>query len=226
MVLVFLAAWMPGLAPPLVTNLACQGDFQKIWTFVTYPLASDGSPTGLVWTVLSWLAAVWVLGYYEDKHGGPKMLATLAVYSVLGAILVTVAGRTLGGHHLLIGPMLPISALIAYWCSQNQSAKVSFMCVLPVPAYLLAILTGIVVVLAYGYGSPLTGVLAAGLCALGWFHGAGALTSTKRKVTSTRGASPKSNKEFEDYIKKVRSKEQERAERERLKKLLGDEDGP
>ena len=73
----------------------------------------------------------------------------------------------------------------------------------------------------FGHGMPLVGVMAVVSCGAAFVHGSGFRFSTKKKpVVSGRGNRAQSQKEFEGFIDKVRTREKERDERERLRRLF------
>jgi hypothetical protein len=102
------------------------------------------------------------------------------------------------------------------------------MGVVPLQAKWLALITALIDMFTFGAGQPIVGVMAVVPCAVGFFHGSGSVFRPKSKmVVSGRGQRAQDPKEFEGYIDKVRSREKERIEREKLRKLfessVGDE---
>lgn len=217
MVLVFLVAWFPGMERLAVT-LSCNGSLDRLWSFLTYPFA-PGVVGGLVFLVLEWAWLYWI-GSSLEKSEGTRAFGVQFLGSTLAGSLLTALGSFLAANPVSIaGPWLPVAALTCLWCARNPSVTVRLMMVIPASTKVLAVVTAVVTVLFYGNGAPLVGVFAALPCALAWLYGSRKLVPAKRQVVTGRGPS-RSPAEFDKFMESVRSKEKERREQERLRKLL------
>lgn len=215
----FLVAWGSGSTAGIVQALACDGSLQRWYTYLTYPLAPGTAGGGILFLVLEWLWLYWI-GTSLETSEGVKRFALVFVGCVLaGSVFLALGAFLLKLQIGLSGPLVPISALTCVWCARNQQARILLMMIVPVSGRILAVVTTVLTVVMYGSGSPLLGLFAALPCALGWFYGLGALIPRRKPVVTGRGPA-QSSAEFDKFVQKVRVKEKERDERERLRKLL------
>lgn len=220
-ILSFLFAWLPGNNVKLLTWLSCSGRLDQPWTFLTYPFAIDGNGFGILTLILTWLWMYWICSAIEATDRALNLLLYFFLYTMLGAIFVSLVGRIMNVPNVITGTMLPISALTCLWCSRNQSAEIRLMMMIPVNGRVMAIISGVLVLLMYGTINPILGLFAVVPCAIGWLQGSRrAFATTKKQVNLGRGMKSSNPQEFEEYMLKVRKKEKEREEKERLRQLL------
>jgi hypothetical protein len=229
MFVMFVVAWIPTMTRSVVEWLACDGTLNKPWTYLTYPFAWNGDGTGFVWLALGWLWLYWIGTSIEASDGWKGLLLTFFGYTLLAGFLTAFCGHLAGWPGTLFGAWLPISAMTCIWAGRNPAAIVRLMMCIPVSGKVLAVITAAIDLFLYGTGYPVVGLLAALSCLVGWLHGTGAIfRKRKPTIVSGRGHRAQSQAEFESFITQVRSKEKEREERERLRKLLegGPSEGP
>lgn len=219
MVVGFLIAWGSGFDPRVLSSLVCDGSLNRFYTFLIYPLAPTEMGAGVLFLVLEWLWLYWIGTSLEREEGAGRMAAIYAVSILVGSISMVLGGVLLNRQIAVGGPLLPVSALTCLWGARNQNARVMLMMVVPVSGKILAIVTAVLAVIAYGSGAPLLGLFALIPCALGWFFGIGAFRKRAKTVVTGRGPA-RSTEEFDQFVEKVRAKEKERKDQERLRKLL------
>jgi len=221
MAAVFLIGWTPGTAGKVVELLGCDGSFAKPWTFLTYPFAAVAGGRGILFLVFELVWFYWIGTSTEKSDGVKNYLLAFFGYTLLSALSTAFVGSLLGFPNLLAGVWLPLSALTCLWCARNQTASIRLLGVIPVSGKILAVITAVGNLLMYGSGAPVLGVLAVLPCVVGWLHGSGVIFGKKQSmVVSGRGQKAQDPKEFDKFLGQVRSKEKERAEREKLRKLL------
>lgn len=220
MAAVFLVGWTPGTAAKVISLLGFTGDFAKPWTLLTYPFATVAIGQGILFLVFE-LIWFYIVGSSTEKTDGVKnYLLIFFGYTLLGSFVVGVGGGLLGADARLTDIWLPLSGITCLWCARNQSAQVRFLGVIPVSGKVLAVITAASNLLIFGSGAPLLGVLALAPCVAGWLHGTSATMKSRKQVVSGRGQKAQNPEEFDKFLGQVRSKEKERQEKERLRRLL------
>jgi hypothetical protein len=173
----------------------------------------------------AWLWLYWVGSSIERTDGPLGLVKAFFGFTVLASVLVAPASLAMGRPVLLAGGWLPVSALTCVWCARNPTATIRLMAVIPVSGKVLAVITAVTTLIVYGSGAPVAGLLATVPCAVGWAVGGGRIGRRRTgTIVSGRGNRAQSPQEFDRFISQVRKREQEREERERLRKLF--EDGP
>lgn len=205
------------------------------WTLLTYPWAYMplASPFGILGLIFLCMWLLWTSATLEKDLGPGRfvafflaMTALPALFVWIGALLTArVPGMHLaGGIPLLAGPWLPVAAITVAWCARNPTATISLWGIIPISGKWLAVLTVAGVLFSLGFGNPVIGVLGCVHLGIAWLYAAERLPipygSYRRREQETvmRGGVKVDDKYFEE----VKKREQEREERERLRKLLGE----
>lgn len=215
----FVAGWFPEVGARLAQVLASDGTLSRPWSLVTYPFVLLGGQVFFFLFLCLWLA---IIGQQlEPRLGSLRMLGAFFVFALAGSLALLLAQAP------LMGPGLPIAGLTVLWCALDPMKTIMFMFVLPLQARWLAVLTAVFVFFGSGPGNVLVGALSLLPLAAAWLgarwigNGGG-----QQKMAPTGRGAAKSPAEFEAYMEKVRQKEQERQEQERLRKLLEGGDPP
>lgn len=222
----FLVCWMDAsLRFFFSTALQTNSVIYRPWTLLTYPLAT----TDLLSVLFSALWLWGIGGVVEREEGSAKFAAFWLVMSLLCGVGLYVGSLVLDKPAILANAWTPIAAVTIVWGTRHPNDLVQFMLVLPVTARWMAWLSVAFVffgtrTVAMGY-APLLAPFAAAPLALAWFYASKRLPSfgpsgRKGKSEFVRGAGFYSKEYFDD----VKRREQDRAEKERLRKLL--EGGP
>lgn len=219
MIVGFLVAWGSGFDPRVLSHMVCDGSLSRFHTFLIYPVAPSTMGAGVLFLILQWLWLYWIGTSLERQEGTGRVAVLYGVAILAGSLSIVLGGLLLNRQIGVGGPLLPVSALTCVWGARNQNAKILLMMVVPVSGKILAIVTAVLAVLSYGSGAPLLGLFALIPCALGWFYGIGVFKRKGRTVVTGRGPA-QSTAEFDRFVSKVRAKEKERKEQERLRKLL------
>lgn len=223
----FVFAFLPGGRVFAAEWLACDGSLAKPWNLVTYPFFDFQIGIGLIFLIFSWVWLYMIGNDVERKLGKVPYLLTFFAYTAFAGLLVSQTANAVGSLMVINSCWLPVSALTCYWAGSDRSRVVMMWGVVPLQSKLLAIVTALILLFTYGAGNPMIGVVATVPCLVGWLHGSGVFKPRQKMVVSGRGQRAQDPKEFEGYIDKVRSREKERAEREKLRKLfessVGDE---
>jgi hypothetical protein len=234
-----LALWMLKLKGIDQISLAADSP-SRPWSFFTYPWAymplADGLELMFFVFLLMWM---WWLGRdLEGEMGSFRFAGMWLLLTFLGGLFMWIGWKVVGVAGVHGAPYIPEAALTVAWCARHPSQSVMLYGVLPVQGRWLAALTAITMLLLFGFPAPLLGVAAIlneGVAAL-WalekipflpFAGGPSFSVRKEKeVPAARGGRVYDEK----YYDEVRRREQDRQERERLRKLLGegpdDDDGP
>lgn len=225
----FLAAWLMANGQTM-ESLAFLAAPLRLWTFLTYPLAFPPGGGGFLYLVLEcfWL---FMIGTQLERWLRPAgLLVSFFGYAALSAALAWLVHLTSGADFVLSGPLLPVASLTCVWAGRNPDSPILLFGIIPLAAKWIALLLALGALFAYGIGAPAVGVAVALPCLLAWFQGRRRVSLFERQktVVTGRGQRAKSETEFDAFMKKVKDKEKERDEREKLRKLLesGTEDGP
>ena len=107
------------------------------------------------------------------------------------------------------------------WCARNQTTTIMLYGIIPLTGKWLAIIDVIIVILIYGNGYPLLGVFAAAPLVLAYLYALERLPGLGYQVTRQEVQATRAQARYnESYYEEVRKREQEREERERLRKLF------
>ncbi|MBS1724881.1 MAG: rhomboid family intramembrane serine protease [Armatimonadetes bacterium] len=215
----YVAAWSTG-SNGLLGPLGFTSDLSRPWSVLTFPFACAGTGReffGILCSVL-WLSFVGT--WAERALGRFHLLAWFFGTAVAAAFLAYLVALATGVPASLYTAWIPVAALTGLWAGHNPSQRVLFMFVINIEAKWLALISGLVVMFAHGTGLPILGIAVALPVLVAWFAGKGAFVRSSREVVSGRGQKAQSAKEFDEFIEKVRGKEKEREERDRLRRLL------
>lgn len=160
------------------------------------------------------------------------MVTTFLAGTLLHAVAFFIAALstkfTAGG---LATADLPITFLVVCVCGNQPNTEICFWGI-SVKFKWIALVKAAIVVFIYGSGMPLYGLMISLPLIGAWFYGANkipGLTFGKSPIETSK-QKKKENREFDEYMGKVRVKEKDRAEQERLRKLfegsIGDDDTP
>jgi len=201
------------------------------WTLVTYPWAYDplsGGGFGLFGLIF---LGMWVLGpgaTVERDLGSGRYAVFMLLMTVLPGLLIGIGSRAIGVPMLLAGPWLPEAAMTVAWATRSPNALVHLFGVLPIAAKWIGLVAFGGVLVSYGAINGVLGILACIPLLLafafaanripGLSYGGGTIRGfgKKEEVHATR-AQARYGQEYYDDVKR---REQERAERERLRKLF------
>lgn len=217
MIASFLGVWLQVWPVELLAFSSDQA-LAKPWTLATHPIAmSAGGLLGVIFGSL-WM---WGIGAVVEREVSSKRFAGIALlFAVLTALLAYTASMVLGQGVNLLG-IYPLLALVTVmWGTRYPEQTVMFMMIIPVKAKWLAwISAGLVFFSAEPRVAPFLIVP----LVLGYFFAADKLPvpyyagRSRRKDEPTYGRTGKVDTSFLDDVKR---REQERAEKERLRKLF------
>lgn len=212
--------WIPQIAETWLALFALNMPSARFWGFLTYPLVVPIEPFFLIFQGL-WL---WSFGsMIESRLGTAGLLREFIIGTIVCGVCLALVAVPLEGSLLLTSPWLPIAFITVMACAWSPNQQILFW-MFPLQLKWLALITGIFAVWIYGMGAPLVGLGAAVPLALGWFYGSGKLGPLSPGVNpfAKRQEKKRENRAFDEFYSKVREREQERAERERLRKLFED----
>ncbi len=201
--------FLPALAP------------QMPWTLLTYPLAYP--PTAFVSVLFIGLWLYSMGGSVESELGSWKFVSFWLVMTLLGALMLWL-GSVLTGvggmSSALYGAFMPVAAVTVAWGTRNPHTTVLVMFVLPLKGMWIAWISAALVFFGTSAQlAPFTAIplLLAYLFAAGKLPGVSFSSSQRR---SSRANNRQDRKRDLEYKERVRAKEAERQERERLRKLF------
>ncbi len=204
---------------------------QRPWSFLTYPWAQMPFTDGLSLIFFVFLM-MWLFmsgSFVEREMGSVRYAGFWFVSAALIGLVLWAGMNLLNARVALGGAFLPVSAVTMLWCARNQTTTIMLYGFIPLTGKLLAVVDIIIVILLYGNGYPLLGAFACAPLVLAYFYGLDKLPglsyagAPKQAVQATRAQARYGEKYYDD----VKKREQERDERERLRKLFegsGNED--
>lgn len=211
-----LGFFIPGDIWPQIAALQIGPELAAVWRFVTYPFVFG---KGDILTLLfSGLVAYWTSNALSSRLGAAGMWKSWVLATVLGAVLWLV-GALFSGASVLAGPNIPLAAFLCLWAAWNKSAKVMLFMIIPVPAPLIAILSVLGVLVAFGISNPLSGVLPALVPVAYWLYGDGRLR-LPGFATQTGRDQKRRKMDLQAHVDEAKRREIEREERERLRRLF------
>jgi len=220
----FLLSWLPSTREPVMQLAALPSNAPLPWQFLTYPLFIGNAGSALLGLVFG---AYWLLMIgqtFEGSVGSRAMAALLVGFTAIAGAMFWLGSLVAGSPGLLFGPYLTISYLTILWAARNPEQSILFMMFIPLKAKYLALLTAALVLFGYGAGAPVVGVALVLPMAAMWFFSRQlfGFLSPSPSGGRTRREKAKEEREFRSYMDDVRTREQERMERERLRKLFED----
>lgn len=224
-VIAFLGSWLTRNAPFEALYFRSDLATTQPWRVLTYFLAINSFD--VIGTIFSALWMYWIGTTVERELGSGRFVAFFAAMVLIPSLLIWVGVAMLGATGILSSPYLPIAGITIAWATRNPLSQVMLMMVIPVQARWIGWLVAIIVFFSYGaiYEAPLMGAFAAAHLALAY-----AFASNKLKfmpygratyVDKDAQKRLKWERERDDkYFDDVRKREQDREERERLRKLF------
>lgn len=230
----YLLAWgSPDIASFLMRFFALDvhGVAAQPWAVLTYPLAYDGDGRNAINVLLLgyWLYSTTTM--VERELGSGWTIGIYVIGVLLHGIAALLGGAVIADPILVWSSWLPTAFMTIVWCARNQSVVIRLFLIIPVSGRLLAALTALLTMLYYGtaatYGAasrptPLFGIIVILPLILAWAYGLDRLPLRYGPLRHNPTSNKKTQKEFDQFITKVRDREKEREERDRLRKLFED----
>ena len=219
----FLLSWIPETGNFLRDFFAIQVGKPNYWALLTHPFVHSGDGQRAAWFLFS---VLWLYGMgrqLEATDGAKGLFTVFFAGAVLHGATAWVVFATMVGRGPWYTPFMAISFLTVFVAARSPNQIVSLFGVLPVSMKVVAIGTAVLDVLYIGSGMPIIGVLVCIPLALAWVWGSGIVKLPR----SSKTAEKKQNVEFDEFMGKVRKREKDREEQERLRRLfegsLGDD---
>lgn len=188
--------------------------FPKFWSVVTYQFVNSLGPLGLVFLPL-WI--IYVGGDVERDHSSSRFLLIWIILTVISWVPFFVLGKQ------LTSVVIPETALTVMWATRRPNATIMVFGIIPVAAKIIAMLAVAAALVSYGTGNLLMGFLTLIPSLLAFLYALNKLP-IRYGYNAYQAAGAKFDKkkrEREDaYLNDVFLREQERNERERLRKLF------
>lgn len=226
-VALYVLAWLQVLPKMLMGFAATSSSLASApWTLVLYPFAGLGMGADIFFFLLTLVWIYFVGRQIEIDLGLVGLLAVFFGGSLLAGLLIVGAASILGSPFVLAGSLLPLSILTCLWASRRPTSQILIYGIFPLQAKWLAVLDAVLVLFNVGSGQPVLGVVALIPLALAWLWGAGKLglaygnRAAQVFSVAERKAAKARAQEDAAYFENVRKREQEREEKERLRKLF------
>jgi hypothetical protein len=220
LILSFLFAWL--FVPRGGTLALALGPdlLSRPWSLLTFPFADTGDGRGLIWFLFLLYWFWWVGSSMEFDNGSKKLVGFWLAMTVLFAASLWIGMMLLNARVDVFGAGLPVAALTVAWGTRNQNQFIRLMFLIPIQGKWLAILATVLVFFGYGTGAPLMGVFAIAPLALAHLYAANRLPIPYGRSYSPSRPTKVQQQRDQKYFDDVKRREQERAERERLRKLF------
>lgn len=185
------------------------------WTPLTYPFAGEG-PVIFFLFMLLWL--YWIGSSLEHDLGSRKFGVLCLVMTLLPVLFLGFGSLLVQRPTSLANELLPLAALTVAWGTRNSSLPVRLWGIIPVTGAMIAILDVLIVIFSYPPIVSWLAVLPLGFAYLFAKNKVPFFTYSK-PVYAYKPSKQKVQEEAR-YFEEVKKREQERAERERLRKLF------
>jgi hypothetical protein len=199
--------------------LPASGSFTEPWRLFTY--AAVSGPGAFIGTLLVGYWAYVTCPFLEREVKTAGLLAAF-LSAVVGTGLMFAVGNLIEqGARPLYGAWPAIVALTVVWCSRSPEMVIRVFFCIPIKLKWLALVLGLGIFFSYGTTSLAVGSLMVLPILAAWLWGLDRLPVPygRPKFDKAR-LQKKEDTEFHDFMDKVREKEQDRKEREELKRLL------
>lgn len=217
---VFVLAWAKIIPAGAILSMTFETSqaFAKPWAMLTYPFVTGAfsGPIGVLFLCL-WL---WGIGGSVERDLGPaKYLIVWCVISVLCALCVLLGSIILHVPGASTGAWTCVSAVTVIWGTRNPTATLMLMFILPITGKWLAWLSAALVF--FQTTPPELAPFAALPLLLAYSFAANKLplAYSRHDVRFVKSAK-KTERYDKKYYEEVRRREQDREERERLRKLF------
>ncbi len=206
---------------PFFEYLAYSRDMSQPWTLLTYPFTAQIEH--VIWFALVCWILYQFLSDLERRLEAVGVIAFFFVMTLLGGLGYTLGAAIFGQSMFPPSLNLPTEVVVFTWCLLNPSAQIKLMFVLPVPTRVLMWLCVAGIVIENGWSNPPVGFFAALPIPLAWLYVTNRVPGLKFGAVASVGevkAKRKNDQEFRDFMGKVKEREKDREEKERLRKLF------
>lgn len=217
--LCFLISWLPDVGTAFTEFASFDGFSPRAWNLVTYAFVFGGSFIALLFSMF-WL---YFMGQGVEARTGRAGFVGLYLGSALAsAVFAGLAGVLLHRPVGLAGPFLPLAAVTVVWGALFPEETINLYMIIPIKGKWIAAIDVAWVFFSYGLGAPVLGVMLVLPLAFLWFYGRNQIPWLPFATNpfTARRVKNHENARFNRFVDDVRSKEKEREERERLRKLF------
>lgn len=202
------------------------GNWLKMpWQLITYPFAylplADALSFMFFVCIIAWMIFAGMA--IERELGWVRYVVLWLVMSAAPALLIGIYSQIRGLPFAFGGPFLPIEGLTILWCTRFASQSILVYGFIPMTGKWLAWLTVAMVFFLYGAMRPEFGILASIPLVIPWMYASDRIPNFAygRYGGRTREQNLKRTERADKkYFEDVRRREQEGADRERLRKLF------
>ncbi|MCB0825628.1 MAG: hypothetical protein KDC26_05525 [Armatimonadetes bacterium] len=225
----FVLSWIPSIGEFLRTWFGVVLDSEtsgNFWSLFTYPFVEDGSGGALFFTIIGWMWWYGIGNELERIGGSRNLVVHFVAFTLIVGLFHMIAFFTkITPFVVLLGPFLVVSILAVMWAALAPLESMCLMGLVTFQRRWYALIITAIVFFGYGTGNPVMGLIAALPCGIAWIYGRGFLpisytgkSMIDKKIE--RDIARRKNEEFDQFIGKVREKEKDREEKERLRKLF------
>lgn len=224
-VLVLFTFILPTLPSGVQGSLAFDAQwYGHPWSLLTYSFIFPGGPGNLVGLFfLAWWGLM-IGGMVEREMSSRRYGIFLAAVAIGSPLVMWVGAMLFQSPVTIFGPFFIDAAVAVAWGTRFASLELRILGVLPIQARVIGWLFTIGLYLVYGIGNPVLGTFALLPLLAVWAFAENKLPFAfgPRLIERTKAAGRGVVQYDEAYYDEVRKREQERAEKERLRKLLGE----
>lgn len=197
------------------------------WQLITYPFAYTPLENGMGLVFFVFMVA-WLLfagRSLEHDLGTPKFVGLWVSMTILPALLIGLYANFRGVPFAIAGPYLPVEAVTIAWCTRNAGHTILLYGFIPLMGKWLGWITAAMVFWLFWTQRPEYGPLATLPLILAWLFASNRLpvrTYDRPSGGTSRQVLKKHERMDKSYFEDVKRREEERAERERLRKMFED----
>lgn len=201
--------------------------FRQPWAILTYPWAYLPlvRPFGIIEVLFLGLILIQFGGSAERELGSRKFGLFLLSMIAVPPLAVGLGALILGSSLTLAGPWLAVGGIIVAWATRNPNAPVMLWGIIPLLGKWIGVLVAAGTLFGYGFGNPALGVLACAHLVLAYLFASNRIGGLRYSAPVSAPYKPsKAQLERERQMEAdIARRKQEREERERLRKLFGED---
>lgn len=217
-ILGFIALWTSPNGP-LAEYLALRTTTwaAKPWTLITYPFIYAQAFFFFL-LLLLWFFSLG--GQVEMELTTKRYLTFWAVISLVCGLIFVLALKVVGQNAQLDGPLLPLSCVTVAWATRNRTTPVQFMMLIPLMGQWLGWISAGIVLFDLGRIHPGVGAMCLIPLGLTYLFADDKIPGIPWRARAKVQPGHRGKFYSESYYDDVKKREQEREEKERLRKLF------
>ncbi len=204
----FILSWIPQPGQTLIKTFAFWFDSPQLWQFVTFPFVTNGNGYGLLTLIIELLLLYRFGGEIERLYRAKTLLFNLFGATFGAACLGLIGSKfMLTPESFLADSYFSISYIVVLGCARKPEEAMSFWG-LPFKHKWFALINVVFVLIGYGSGAPIFGLIICIPLLFAWLYGQNKIPGITfgKNIISAKAEKKKDNREFDEFRSKVLDK--------------------